>query len=142
MAEPSATELILGRIQAAEENTKDSIADLKDRIATSDKHTDETFVAHENRDQERFDETTQALVAHREQLGHQISNLTTEVRATNGGLKGVEARVGILEYGESLVAAKAARRLSWRQGVTYALVGAFAVGLVTVILFAAGVGHG
>src|SRR5277367_3180575 len=87
-------------VQASNENTayildaiKETKADLVERINGSDARTEK-----------RFEEQDKVLVAHREQLGHDIISLTTEVRATNGGLKGVEARVGIIEYGEALEA--------------------------------------
>ena len=132
-------------IQASDENAalilnaiKDTKTDLIERLATSDKHTNETFAAHEKRDQERFDETTQALVAHRTQLGEAIGGLTKQVELTNGNVKEQGGKIAIIEDRAGVLAAAKASSLSLRQGVIVALLTVAGSGAITGILYATG----
>lgn len=134
MAEPSPavqasnenTAVILDRIKSAEEGTKE-------RIATSDKRTTETFEKHEARDQERFADQTKALNDHREHLDGTLTVLTTEVKRTNSRLGTVEGKVDIVEDRASEIAKRKAFWLSWKQGIALALASGGGVWLVHVL---------
>lgn len=112
-------------VQASNENT----SLILDRIDASEQHVKETFQLHEERDEERFDQTAKALVEHRIQLGEKLDLLSGEVKATNGGLKGAEAKIGIIEYGEALARKHAENQITFRQ--------ALIVAIATVIMAAA-----
>ena len=133
--EPGATEVILGRIQASEENTST-------RIAQSDAHSAAILNAHEVLDQQRADDVARALHEHRYELGGKIDILTGEVanakeavNEINGGLRDVKSKVELIEDREDQRVKRRATTRSWQQLAATALLGAVCAGLVALGVF-------
>jgi hypothetical protein len=121
------TEVILDRIATSDRNTID-------RIKASDTHTNEALGAHETRDQERFTEQATALQASTKGLNGALTELTREVRITNGGLSAVKQEVVIIKDRAEQIAQKKAFWLSWKQGIVLTLISGGGVWIVHLIV--------
>jgi hypothetical protein len=123
----SDTAIILGRIEASERNTE------------------RVFDAHEERDQERFEQLHSELEEHRQEIGAAIAGLTAEVKRTNGGLATVKGKVAILEDREGQTAKRRGERLSLRHGIYIGVATSVVTALATeghaIVQLLSSIGH-